>query len=294
MTYEAGFKFLQQELQQVYAKNEGAIIADWAMEHFTHKNKSSRALLKQQTIAEETWSALMAALKELLQHRPVQYVLGETQFAGLRLLVNEAVLIPRPETEELVVDALEYLDQSGKANPDKPVKILDIGTGSGCIPIALKKAIPHARVTAIDLMENALETARKNGALNKTTIDWLLLNFLDENSWAVLETFDLIVTNPPYIPVSEKQQLDENVVAWEPSTALFVPDNDPLIFYRKIALFAQNHLQANGRLFLECHQNYAAAAMTLFREMGYKVLLKKDLFGNNRFLQIKKGLNREA
>lgn len=288
MTLDAGFHILLEGLKKVYSENESAIIADWVMEHFTGKTKAERSRMSMQILPANQQEDLTRALLELLEHRPVQYVLGETIFAGHRILVNESVLIPRPETEELVADALEYLDHSGKANPGNPVKILDIGTGSGCIAIAIKKALPHAQILGIDLMENALETARQNGTINGVNIQWQALDFLDESNWEKLGNFDLILSNPPYITLSEKAELDSNVVEWEPKQALFVPDKDPLLFYRKIADFAQAHLQSNGRIFLECHQKHAEDGSSLFRNMGYKVLLKKDLFGNDRFLQIKK------
>jgi release factor glutamine methyltransferase len=210
----------------------------------------------------------------------VQYVLGEAWFYKMKLLVNEAVLIPRPETEELVQLIIDAV-----APKNDPLLILDIGTGSGCIAIALKKHLPATKIYAIDNSADALAIARINTSEQKEQIHFVQADFLAVDSWSALPLFDIIVSNPPYIPINEKKDLSRNVKDYEPHAALFTPENEPLLFYQHIAEFGKQRLQAGGRIYLEVHEAYAHDTAALFRNYS-KVEIKKDLQGKQRMLII--------
>ena len=218
--------------------------------------------------------------ERLLKGEPLQYLLGESWFFGNRFHVGPGVLIPRPETEELVDWMLKDLD------PSASKRILDIGTGSGCIAVTLKKYRPSAWVSAIDISETALSFARRNGEALHTEIEFRLSDIRDWNSWQDLPDYDLIVSNPPYIPVNEAQLLHRNVTEYEPHTALFVPENDPLFFYRLIAAFAEKKATPTGSIYLEIHQQFAEETRALFTDRWKDVELKRDISGNWRMLRV--------
>jgi len=215
-------------------------------------------------------------LKELQKQKPIQYLLGSTCFFGLKLKVNPNVLIPRPETEELVDWIIN--DNQNLKN----LKILDIGTGSGAIAIALAKNL-NAEITAFDISEAALETAQVNADLNQVFIHFTEFDILND-VWEG-EKFDLIVSNPPYVRELEKSEINPNVLENEPHLALFVSDEDPLIFYKKIADLARNHLCENGKLFFEINQYLGKETVSLLEEKGFKnIYLKQDIYGNDRMI----------
>jgi release factor glutamine methyltransferase len=224
------------------------------------------------------WNTLLEQLKLEI---PVQYLLGKTSFYGLDLEVNENVLIPRPETEELVEWIIKENLKSQRA---KDLKILDIGTGSGCIAIALAKNIPNVQVYAIDVSEKALATAQKNAAINKVDITFLNQNILlTEN---LRQQFDIIVSNPPYVRNLEKKEIKKNVLDNEPHLALFVADTDALIFYKKITELAQKNLSDNGQLFFEINQYLGNEMIDLLKKRNFKnIELRKDIYGNDRMIQ---------
>jgi len=223
----------------------------------------------------------------LLQGEPVQYVLGEADFYGLKFKVGPGVLIPRPETEELVYAAIQWL-QSRK-NELRNISVLDIGTGSGCIAVTLKTKCPWISCTAIDLSAEALEFARKNAERHHAEIQFIQLDFLDERNWDALPEFDLILSNPPYIPASERSELAPRVREYEPGLALFVPDSEPLQFYRALSAFAAKKLAPHGALAAECHAGYAQEAEQLWRASGWtNVHLEQDLSGRPRMLWARK------
>jgi release factor glutamine methyltransferase len=236
------------------------------------------------------WNLILAQLKKEI---PIQYILGTTEFFGLKFNVNENVLIPRPETEELVdwiienlkIEAwtdekMEGLKDSG-VERHREVKVLDIGTGSGCIAISLAKNIPNARVFAIDVSAKALEVAKKNAEMNEVSVTFLEKNILETED--LLEQFDLIVSNPPYVRNLEKEEIKKNVLDNEPHLALFVDDLDALIFYRKIALLATNNLNFGGQLFFEINQYLEKEMIDLLNQLGFQnVELRKDIYGNDR------------
>ncbi len=277
MKFTEQHKILKEQLQGIYEKNEAAAIADQVMEHFTGLNKAAFITKTDQSLPGETFSKISTATRELLEHKPVQYVLGQAWFYNRKFYVNENVLIPRPETEELV-------DWIIKDAPPA-TSILDIGTGSGCIAITLKKEIPGASVSAIDTSDPAIKIAMQNAAAAGADILFKRIDFLDNIQWKKMSKYDIIVSNPPYIPLTEKTKLEKHVTDWEPGTALFVPGNDPLLFYREIILFAEKHLSKTGMIFLECHQHYAKDVEDLFVNNGYHSKLKKDISGNERMIK---------
>jgi len=223
------------------------------------------------------WDLLLAQLKKEV---PIQYLLGKTNFYGLDFEVNENVLIPRPETEELV----EWIvNENSKVDKAKTIKILDIGTGSGCIAISLAKNIPNAQVYAMDVSKKAIETAKRNAVNNKTDITFILQDVL--NAEELKCNFDIIVSNPPYVRNLEKEEIKKNVLDYEPHLALFVEDSDALVFYRKIAALAQNNLLENGQLYFEINQYLGCEMKDLLEKMNFEnIELRKDIYDNDRMI----------
>lgn len=237
----------------------------------------------------EKWQTIISELKT---EKPIQYITGEAWFYGLRFEVNENTLIPRPETEELV----EWIIESQKSKAQNLIiqksnnlTILDIGTGSGCIPIALKKEIPSAQVSAIDISEKALEMARKNALNNQVEVNFIQQDILQSSNLQISKSsnllFDVIVSNPPYVRNLEKHEIKKNVLEYEPHLALFVEDFDALLFYRKIAQLALKSLTPNGKLFFEINQYLAKETVELVEQLGFKnIELRKDFMGNDRMI----------
>ncbi|MCF6130781.1 peptide chain release factor N(5)-glutamine methyltransferase [Flavobacterium wongokense] len=242
-----------------------------------HKLKRIDLALNPETVLDgihlKQWKSIVSDLK---LEKPIQYILGETEFYGLTFLVNENTLIPRPETEELV----ELIISKATSNP---LKILDIGTGSGCIAISLAKNLSNAEVSAIDVSEQALATAQKNAELNKVQVNFLLKNILETEDLA--QQFDIIVSNPPYVRNLEKAEIKPNVLEYEPHLALFVEDADALLFYRKIADLAKKNLNPNGKLYFEINQYLGKETVQLLESLGFlDIELKKDVYGNDRMI----------
>ncbi|MCB6087181.1 peptide chain release factor N(5)-glutamine methyltransferase [Flavobacterium psychrophilum] len=225
------------------------------------------------------WETVLLQLKE---QKPIQYILGETQFFGLPFYVNENTLIPRPETEELV----EWIIKENlKISSLKNLKILDIGTGSGCIAISLAKNLPNASVFAIDVSDKALATAQKNAVLNEVDITFIEKNILQTED--LNQEFDIIVSNPPYVRNLEKKEIHKNVLEYEPHLALFVDDNDSLLFYRKITELATRNLSNNGQLYFEINQYLGKETVELLEKYNFKnTTLKKDIYGNDRMIKV--------
>ncbi len=223
------------------------------------------------------WNAI---LDELKNQKPIQYILEETYFCNLPFYVDENVLIPRPETEELI-DLI--LSNNPTNQQSKNLKIVDIGTGSGCIAITLAATIPTAEVFAIDVSEKALEVAKKNAKLNEAKVTFLQKNILETDD--LEQTFDIIVSNPPYVRNLEKAEINANVLEYEPHLALFVEDNDALLFYRKIANLAKKNLKPNGQLYFEINQYLGKETIELLKNLGFQnIELKKDIYENDRMI----------
>ncbi len=262
-------------LKGIYEPGEASSILYLLFEEFAGIKREEIIRDGERILQEEEIQKLDKAFQELSTGRPVQYVVGHAWFCGLKFKVDERVLIPRPETEELVKLVLNM--------SPSPKKILDIGTGSGCIPIAIKKSLPETEGHSMDVSEDALKLASGNAKLNDVSV-----NFLHEDiliAVPVKESYDVIVSNPPYIPFSEKERLHKNVTTFEPHLALFVDDDDPLIFYRMIAEYAAVALTAGGKLLVEIHQELGEGVKELFERNGFAAEIIKDQFGNARFVK---------
>ena len=277
MDWQQAQKELIIQLIPLYGDREAAVIADWTMENLSGWKKIDRLLHRSDLLPPETLNTYQKYTAGLLAHRPVQYVLHESWFAGMKLYVDENVLIPRPETEELV----EWILSSSPIT-----NILDVGTGSGCIALALAKALPSSNVYACDISPDALAVARRNATTQNLPLTLHQLDFLDPQSWDSLPPIDCLVSNPPYIPISEKAEMAAHVIDFEPNQALFVPDNDALVFYRALSQFAQQRLPKGGQLFVEIHEEMGTLVQQLFREAGLTdVILRQDLQGKDRMVK---------
>jgi len=222
-----------------------------------------------------------AALKRLKAYEPIQYIIGRTEFFGLPLKVNPDTLIPRPETEELVKLTLQEV---AEANTAEKLRILDIGTGAGCIAVALAKNLPDAEISAMDVSEEALKVAEENAKINKVDVHYFQGDILTMES--LPEKYHFIVSNPPYVRLSEKRMMDSNVVDFEPELAIFVTDEDPLLFYRKIAQLAKRQLTENGKLIFEINEYLGEDLLALIIDEGFEnIHLIKDIYGKNRMLK---------
>lgn len=277
MTIKEIFRSYSRRLEQIYSKGEAAAITRILIEHFTGFNISQNLNAIDNTLPAQTIKDLEDALQKLLAHTPVQYVTGTAWFHDLKFEVNKSVLIPRPETEELVHTLIQDI------KPAESTKILDIGTGSGCIPITIKKNVPFVEMISVDISEAALTVAKRNAALHDVDVQFFCLDFIDETKRSLLPPIDIIISNPPYIPEGEKGSLDKNVITYEPHVALFVPENDALLFYRHIRNFAEDKLRMGGKLFLELHESFALSTAELFSNK-YTVEIKKDISGKQRML----------
>ena len=276
MTLEQAHQQLIHVLLSIYDKSEAANIANIATEHITGFVNTDRILHKNNTLTIEQENKFRKITNELATEKPIQYILNEAWFYNMKFFVNEKVLIPRPETEELI--------ELVKINNAETPSIIDIGTGSGCIAISLKSKFPHATITALDKSNEALQVAQLNAKNLNTTINFIQNDFLDESTWSCFQKFDVIVSNPPYVKQSEDVLMKKNVLDFEPHLALFVPDNDSLIFYKKIALFSKNHLKENGKIYLEINESLGQVTKQLFQQFGYHVSIIKDLQEKERFI----------
>ncbi len=281
MTILQAGKNLSGELNKIYHHREAANIAQMVMENITGFTSTERLVHKKSLLTAEQQNRLQHFTQELLQHKPVQYVLNEAWFARMKLYVDENVLIPRPETEELVETVTSDLEKSSHQN----FSILDIGTGSGCIAISIKKKITTAKVYALDISEQALNVAKKNAADNNVDINFFHADILNSQSYTGFPLFDVIVSNPPYIQQSEATAMHSNVLKYEPHQALFVPDNNALLFYGAIAGFGLEYLKIKGKLFFEINELIGAKVAALLRKNGFgEVRIKKDLQGKERIV----------
>jgi release factor glutamine methyltransferase len=281
MTLNEARTVLTKELKNVYESDELRNIIELVIEHITNMSRAEQVKNKVPYLTCTQLEDLDAITERLKKNEPVQYVLGEAWFAGMKFKVNKNVLIPRPETEELV----DWIVKESQKSKVKSQNIIDIGTGSGCIPITLKHQLPEANVSAIDVCSEALFNATENAIKLNTEVDFTLLDFLDEEKWNELPQYDIIVSNPPYVKQSEINTIHERVKEFEPHLALFVPDNDPILFYKKLSDFSMKHLNAGGKLFVEINEALGEAVSNLFRSAGFlNVDLKKDMQGKDRMV----------
>lgn len=280
--------YFHSQLDEIYGKEEVKVFVKLIFNNILNINTLNINILnKSINILESEVDTLNKILQRLKKNEPLQYILGSTHFYGMEIKVNPSVLIPRPETEELVHLILNTKPETPRPervegrNP-KP-RIIDIGTGSGCIAIALKKNIPNALVTGIDISEEALQTAKQNSLANSEDVSFLLHDVLNNEP---LPKADIIVSNPPYITHEEKQQMHKNVLEHEPHLALFVSNNDPLQFYKAITTKAVKSLSKGGLLFFELNPLYANEVLSLVKSAGFKqAQLIKDINGKNRILK---------
>lgn len=276
-------------LEQIYETNETDSLFYWAISAVLQKTRLDFSLNPNELLSPAGSEALETILLRLGQQEPIQYILGEAEFYGLTFLVNPSVLIPRQETEELV----DLIIRSERGNAiHKPITVLDIGTGSGCIAISLKREIPDADVYAVDISEKALEVASKNALINEVEISFKQFDILCKNTLIFDELdkedlkFDCIVSNPPYVRQLEKEEMRANVLDFEPDLALFVDDERPLLFYERISDFAVNNLSKGGRLYFEINQYLGNEMVDLLKGKGFNdIELVTDLLGNHRIIK---------
>lgn len=302
------FKIYRSALNGVYDAKEAEAIALLVTGEITGLSKAAIKAFSDEAISPEQAAKLSQILERLKTGEPVQYILGHTEFYGLPFKVSPAVLIPRPETEELVEWILASVGSSQLAvgsGQSAVGRILDVGTGSGCIAISLKKNLPGFTVSAIDISEAAITIAKENAVLNNVELDFIHADILNvENSFTThhsplathdsqltvhrspfTPTYDLIVSNPPYVTHEDKTRVHKNVTDFEPHTALFVPEDDPLLFYKAIADFARTHLSKNGLLFFEINEGFGKEIVALLAEKGFEdIQLKKDMNGKDRMI----------
>lgn len=277
------------ELSGIYPPDEALSIARLVLSKVTGYNFTGLIINKNTIFSDNQREEADIYLKKLIQGEPVQYVLGETEFFGLNFTVNKNVLIPRPETEELVDWVIRHEFKQQTSGSQK-IKILDIGTGSGCIPISIKHHLPDSKVYACDISFEALRVARLNAELNKADVHFFELDILSECAVGDLSDItgelDVVVSNPPYIPFKDKDSMEKYVTDFEPSLALFVSDDDPLLFYRCIAQVSKVVLKPNGQLFFEIHRDFGKETVNLLTELGFtSVELKTDMQGNERMIK---------
>jgi release factor glutamine methyltransferase len=275
------FAVFKQTLGDVYDANETEALTLMVVNEISGLSKAQIKAFPEKEISIEQAERLNTILSRLKTGEPLQYILGHTEFYGLPFKVNPSVLIPRPETEELVEWVLNSVgDKHSKAS------ILDIGTGSGCIAISLKKNLPDASVSAIDISIGALETAKRNANLNEVKVDFIQDDILNSELNIEHSKFNIIISNPPYVTLYDKTQMHTNVTNFEPHSALFVPEDDPLIFYKAIADFALNNLIVGGLLFLEINESLGNETVELLQTKGFKnIELRKDMSGRDRMMK---------
>ena len=267
-------------LSELYPSEEIQSFFNILSEKYLNLSRIEIALNRDRRLTETEAEKFQKAILRLQNHEPVQYIIGETEFYGLPFKVNKHTLIPRPETEELVEWILSEFPPSGARG------ILDIGTGTGCIAISLAKNLPNAKISALDISEEALKIAEANAKLNKVEVNFFQKDILAAET--LPKQYDVIVSNPPYVRELEKKQMQQNVLKYEPHSALYVKDEDPLLFYRAISRLAKNHLNPGGKLFFEINEYLAYEMTELLKAEGFKnIEIKKDIYGKDRMLKCK-------
>ena len=279
MTYQDYKIYFKKEVSANYTEAESSILFEIFLEHLTDLNKIELRKVITQEIEKTHSVELQNIIEQLKTGKPYQQILGETEFYGLQFFVDDHVLIPRPETEELLELAIKKMQDPRFKIQD--LKVLDIGTGSGIIPIVLKKHFPNSEISAIDFSENALKTAQRNADFHEVEINFIHQDYLNQN---LTEVYDIIISNPPYIGIEEEDEIADSVKEFEPKMALFSPTSNALIFYEKIAEDCKNHLNENGLVFLEINQKLGKETLELFTDVLSEAELMKDLSGNERIV----------
>jgi len=285
-TIKKAFTSFKKKLNKLYDERETEAITLLAISEITNLSKAKIKAFPEQEISSKHIKILRDILNQLITGKPIQYVLGKTEFYGLPFNVNPSVLIPRPETEELVEWAIESVINSQWTSGN----ILDIGTGSGCIAISLKKNLTGFKVAGIDISAEALKTAKENADLNEVDVEFIEGNILNPVSLSQISNLkpqiSLIISNPPYVTLHDKTKMHANVTDFEPHTALFVPEDDPLLFYKAIADFVMIYHAKKSMLFFEINENLGADTVDLLKGKGFKyVELRKDLSGRDRMIK---------
>lgn len=278
MTISTFKKYFKTELSELYTESESLFLSSLFIQHIVGFDHFQQRRFSEQELLIDDEEKLSLLISELKTGRPYQQILGETEFYGMKFFVDENVLIPRPETEELLEIAIREIQNS--KFKIQGLKILDIGTGSGVIPLVLKKHFPEAEISSIDFSEKALETARRNADYHQLEVQFIHADYLH---FEPVESYDIIISNPPYIGIEEEIEINDSVKEFEPKMALFSPTSDALIFYRKIADDAQKHLNKDGLLFLEINQKLGPETLELYQNFSTAQLLK-DLSENDRFI----------
>lgn len=278
---QATIQYIKKELAELYQEPEVQGFTRNLIEAFCGWNYTQQIINKGVVLEKSEFEAIKNAVLRLKRFEPIQYILGETEFMGLKLKVNDSVLIPRPETEELV-------DWIVSTNSVEKPQFLDIGTGSGCISLALKNCIRKSKISAVDISEKALNVARQNAKIHNLEIQFYLTDILKWEKY-LWEFYDVIVSNPPYVRELEKKEMLPNVLEFEPENALFVSNQDPLIFYRRITEFAQKYLVEGGKMFFEINEYLEGEMRQLLEKQGFvNIELKKDINGKNRMMVCRK------
>ena len=273
-------RYIRTELDELYPEGELRMFTQMLFEAYMGWSTAQLLLHRDDTINQSDLLKFHWAVEDLKQYRPIQHIIGYTDFCDCRIAVSPDVLIPRPETEEIVLRATELLNDSG-ANVQEG-NFLDLCTGSGCIAIALAKQFPKAKIYAVDISTKALDLAQKNAERNHVAVEFVQSDILQETIALPCPTFDLIISNPPYIQEKERCNMERNVLEYEPSLALFVPDKDPLKFYRAIGLYALQHLTYKGLLILEINEHLGSATCQLLQSIGFVTQLLQDFRGKDR------------
>lgn len=279
MTYQDYKIYFKKEISANYTEAESSILFKIFLEHLTDLNKIELRKVMTQEIEKTDSLPLQNIIEQLKTGKPYQQILGETEFYGLKFFVDEHVLIPRPETEELLELAIKKMQDPRCKIQD--LKVLDIGTGSGIIPIVLKKHFPNSEISAIDFSEKALKTAQRNADFHEVEINFIYQDYLNQN---LTEVYDVIISNPPYIGIEEEDEIADSVKEFEPKMALFSPTSNALIFYEKIAEDCKNHLAKDGLVFLEINQKLGKETLELFTEVLKEAELIEDVSGNERIV----------
>jgi release factor glutamine methyltransferase len=279
---QAGIAHIKKELIGIYPEREVESLVFLVLQHIKSYTRTQLLLSDDELLSPGERRQIADITARLKKYEPIQYILGETEFFGLMFFCRPGVLIPRPETEELVNWILEETPNSG-------INILDIGTGSGCIPVSIKRNLSRSRVFACDISETCLQLARENAALNQVEISYFRMDMLQSPPPEDLPCFDLLVSNPPYVRISEKAKMERNVLDYEPGTALFVPGHDPLLFYRSILSFSGKQLKRKGKIYWEINEALGQECSRLLRDTGYQnIEIRKDIHGKDRMISARK------